>query len=300
MELQWPLMIFTLFVCLGAGIFAYQGLLAFLGKGEKIQFPALLASLASIVIGGLGSFLHLEHWTRIFNGFGHLTSGITQELIGIVVFVVVLVIYFIMMKRSDDGNTPPKWCGIVAIVASLALVFVMGHSYNMAARPIWDTLLLPIYYITNAAFFGSLALIVLVDALKITDGSRKILATCALVGGVVQALATAAYAAVIASASTSYSDVGFYFDPTQPTKEMVDAGNALGSIFTGSEALLFWLGVVIVGLVLPLILAFLIRKAETTKSTLVLGVIAVIAALAGGMCLRAIFYILGFSVFLFY
>lgn len=297
MELQWPLMIFTLFVCLGAGIFAFQGLLAILGRAEKVQLPALIASLISIIIGGIGSFLHLEHWDRIFNGFGHLSSGITQELIAIVVFVIVMLVYFIMMKR---GNTVPKWCGVAAIVISVVLVFVMGHSYNMAARPIWDTLLLPVYYLTNAAFFGALALMVIVELAKVTDGTRKLLATSALIGGIVQAVATAAYAAVMGSSSSSYTDVGYYFDPTQPTKEMVDASDALGSIFSGSEALLFWLGVVVVGLILPLVLAFLVRRAESLKNAAVLGCIALVCALAGAMCLRAIFYLLGFSVFLFY
>ncbi|MDR1713844.1 MAG: dimethyl sulfoxide reductase anchor subunit, partial [Coriobacteriales bacterium] len=87
MELQWPLIIFTLFICLGAGTFCVAGLLAGLGKGEKLQLSAVVVALAAVVIGGIASFVHLQHWDRAFNGFGHLTSGITQELIAIVVFV---------------------------------------------------------------------------------------------------------------------------------------------------------------------------------------------------------------------
>jgi anaerobic dimethyl sulfoxide reductase subunit C (anchor subunit) len=65
------------------------GLLAGLGKAREIQIPATVVSLVAVILGGIASFLHLEHWGRIFNRFGHLTSGITQELIGIVVFIVV-------------------------------------------------------------------------------------------------------------------------------------------------------------------------------------------------------------------
>jgi len=299
MELQWPLMIFTLFVCLGAGLFAFQGVLALRGKGYKAQLPSLIVSLIAIIIGGMGSFLHLEHWERIFNGFGHLTSGITQELIGIVVFVIALLVYFIVMRRSEEGIIP-RWCGIMAIVISIALVFVMGHSYNMAARPLWDTLLLPLYYLTNAAFLGSLALMALVEITKTKDSSRTLLAKASLITGAIQALATAAFIALFSMSVNAFTSVGYYFDPTHPTKAMADPAASLTGVIAGGEALLFWVGVVIIGIVLPLVIAYLVMKAKGEKNMLVVSLVALGAVLIGGMCMRVIFYLLGFSVFIFY
>ena len=84
METQWPLVIFTLFVCLTCGTLGGMSILALKGQGRNLQMTALITSAVSLVVGGIGAFLHLEHWERIFNGFGHLTSGITQELIAIV------------------------------------------------------------------------------------------------------------------------------------------------------------------------------------------------------------------------
>lgn len=49
-----------------------------------------------------------RHWERIFNGFGHLTSGITQELIAIVVLAAVAVAYLVMLRKSDDGAMRPN------------------------------------------------------------------------------------------------------------------------------------------------------------------------------------------------
>ena len=92
MELQWPLILFTLFMAWSAGVFGTQAVLALKGCGIRLQMPALVTSVVLLAVGGIAVFFHLEHWDRIFNGFGNPTSGITQELIAIVVLVVIMVL----------------------------------------------------------------------------------------------------------------------------------------------------------------------------------------------------------------
>ena len=41
------------------------------GQGTRAQMPALITSAVLLVVGGIAVFFHLEHWERIFNGFGH-------------------------------------------------------------------------------------------------------------------------------------------------------------------------------------------------------------------------------------
>ena len=106
MELQWPLILFTTFVSWSAGVFAAQGALVLKGAAPRAQLPALICSAALLVVGGVAVFFHLEHWERIFNGFGHLTSGITQELVAIVVMALVMVVYFAQLRRSENGSVP--------------------------------------------------------------------------------------------------------------------------------------------------------------------------------------------------
>ena len=79
MELQWPLILFTTLVAWSAGLFGAQAVAVLRGGGGRAQMPALVASVALLAAGGIAVFFHLQHWERIFNGFGHLTSGITQE-----------------------------------------------------------------------------------------------------------------------------------------------------------------------------------------------------------------------------
>lgn len=298
MELQWELMIFTLFISLGSGIFAWQGVLAWQGRGKHIQLSALITSLVCIGIGGIGSFLHLNHWERIFNGFGHLTSGITQELIGIVVFVIALFVYFVAMRRSD-GNIP-KWCGVMAVIIAAALVFVMGQSYDMAARPVWHTLLLPMFYLSNGAFFGAIVVLIINEVKGADSEVRKALIKYALICGAVQLVLTIVYIAFISTSAGSFSTVGNYFDPTTPTKEIIEPSEVVTSIVTGSYAPIFWLGVIAVGLGVPGVLLFLLWKDKFINKTLVIASISVIAALIGGMCFRVLIYLVGMSVFLYF
>ena len=135
MELQWPLIIFTTLLAWSCGVFATQGVLALKGEGKEIQLPALIASVVLLAVSGIAVFFHLQHWERIFNGFGHLTSGITQELIAIVVFVVVAVVYFAMLRKSEDGGTVPQWLAVVAIAISVVLAVVSGPQLHDGRAP---------------------------------------------------------------------------------------------------------------------------------------------------------------------
>jgi anaerobic dimethyl sulfoxide reductase subunit C (anchor subunit) len=295
MELQWPLMFFTLFVCLGAGTFGVAGLLAGLRKAKEVQMPAAIVSLVAIVLGGTASFLHLQHWDRIFNGFGHLTSGITQELIGIVVFVVVAVIYLVLARRGKVS----VWAGWLALAVSVALVVVMSLSYGMAARPVWDSPLLWLYYLVNAALSGALVVSLIASVKKTGD---TLIAKLALGASALTLVVLVAWAVFIPSVASSFTSVGNYFDPTHPTKVMADPQGILSGFLFGDQALLFWGGALVSGAFIPAAGAFVVmrQKATVTAASTVTVTVAAICSLAGGLCFRAVLYALGFSVFVFY
>ena len=113
---------FTTLIAWSSGAFRRPG--QFLAIGEnarKAQLPALVASVALLALSGIAVFFHLEHWERIFNGFGNPTSGITQELIVIVAFAAIAIVYFAMLRRAKTEGTVPKWCAVLAIVISVML-----------------------------------------------------------------------------------------------------------------------------------------------------------------------------------
>ena len=301
MELQWPLILFTTLVAWSAGLFGTQALMAVFGVGKRAQVPAWVASAVLLAAGGIAVFFHLEHWERIFNGFGHLTSGITQELIAIVVLAVVAVAYLVLMRKSDDGASVPKWLAWLSVALSVVLVAVMAHSYTMAARPAWDSVLWILYVLGNACVLGP-ATFLLLSALAAggpgdqpaerAAGAGAPAGLAALAGAALNALAALAFAAFLQLSAGSFADVGLYFDPTHPTRAMADAAATVGA-----QAPLLWLGVVAVGAIVPLAAAFVGRRTGNWK---LWAPVAIAAALVGAVCMRVAFYNLGLSVFMFY
>ena len=299
MELQWPLILFTTLVAWSAGLFGTQALMAVFGVGKRAQVPAWVASAVLLAAGGIAVFFHLEHWERIFNGFGHLTSGITQELIAIVVLAVVAVAYLVLMRKSDDGASVPKWLAWVAVALSVVLVAVMAHSYTMAARPAWDSVLWILYVLGNACVLGPATFLLVLAAGGPGDQPADRAADAgapagrtALAGAALNALAALAFAIFLQLSAGSFADVGLYFDPTHPTKAMADAAATVAS-----QAPLLWLGAVAVGAIVPLAAAFVGRRTGNWK---LWAPVAIAAALVGAVCMRVAFYNLGLSVFMFY
>jgi anaerobic dimethyl sulfoxide reductase subunit C (anchor subunit) len=290
MTVQWSLILFTLFVALGAGLFSVQGLLAALGKGAKLQLPVLVVAFIAIVLGGIASFTHLQHWDRAFNGFGHLSSGITQELIGIVVTVVVMAVYFILLRRGEV----PKWAGVLALIVGVALIIVMTTSYMMPARPVWATPALYLFYFAQAVVAGGAALWFIASAVKAED-AYALGARITAIGGILVVVSLVVYAGYIST--VQFAEVGNYFDPTHPTKAMADPSSYITQLTTGSLALYFW-GALLAGGVVPALLGFL--KWKKADSALAFACVSLIAALAGGLAFRVALYVLGGSVFIFY
>lgn len=286
MELQWPLMLFTTLLCASAGLFAAQGVYAVLGRGAKAQMSSLITSFVLMVISGIAVFLHLQHWERIFNGFGHITSGITQELIAIVILCIMMVIVFVSIRRND---VVPKWVGIVSVIVCAGLVVVCGMSYMMPARPAWNNAL-QILSLAGLAFAAGAGLFALLDASE-EDGVLH--GTYTLVATAVNAVFSCAFLASMASAVGSFTDVGYYFDPNHPTVAVENAAS-YSPFSSGSMGF----SIAVIALVLIAVaFAFYGKKSKNWK---VAGAGVALSAVIGGLLLRVVFMYAGGSVFLFY
>ncbi|MCR2037812.1 dimethyl sulfoxide reductase anchor subunit family protein [Adlercreutzia caecimuris] len=295
MEMQWPLILFTAFVAWSAGLFGTGSVLAAMGKAKKAQMPMLITSVVLLTIGGIAVFFHLEHWERIFNGFGHLSSGITQELIAIVVLAIVMVAFFVMLRKSEDGGTVPAVLGIIGAIAAVALVCVAGASYLMPARPAWDSVTQIFSLLGNTLVLGPLTAAFIVSLKDADDeAARATVAKFATVGAAVNVLTCAIFLAVMAGAGDTLTDVGYYFDPTHPTYGMQDA--AVASPFVGESVASAV--VAIIGSVAALALAGLGLRGGAPLKALAGG--GVVCAVVGAIALRMAFYASGLSMFMFY
>ena len=290
METQWPLVIFTLFVCLTCGLLGSMAILALKGQGRELQMPALVASFASLVIGGIGAFLHLEHWERIFNGFGHITSGITQELIGCVALAIVIVAWFVLLRR--DEKPLPKWLAVVTLVVAVGMVCATAHSYLMPARHAWG-LALVAFYLGNACLLGPAALW-FIAVLKKNEAVEGTAIQLTFVGAIVQLVGDAIYVAACAMATVA--NFGYYADPTSMTTAPTHVDSLLSVMTTGDGALMFWLALACA--VIALVCAAVAKKKVGASKTLM--IIAVVVAVATSLLFRVLIYQLGYPVFLLY
>lgn len=309
MEIMWPLIIFTFFLCLASGTFFWQGVLTVKGKGKQMQLVSMIVALVSFGIGGLGVLFHLASPLRIFNGFGHITSGITQEVIAMVIVCLAIVVFFLMWFRSED-RCAPVWCGWMAIVTSILMIVVMAHSYWMASVPVWNNIVYILFFLANMFAAGVLSSSVIARFAKCEDGA-EFLKKFALATVVVYAVIVVIYAIyIVVLGNTSFSEVGYYFDPTLPDVHVTEADATMATIFTGAYAPLFWLGVVVIGLVAPIALAFVAGKGaakpaaagEAAKAGVLANekvtyLAALICLLIGGACWRVILYVTALHVF---
>jgi DMSO reductase anchor subunit len=293
METQWELILFTTFTAWSAGLFGAQALAAAFGQAKKAQLISWIVAAVLLVIGGIAVFLHLQHWERIFNGFGHLTSSITQEFIALVVFAVVAIIYIIFLRRSEDGGSVPKWLAWLAVILAVAVVFVVAHSYLVGARPAWNSYLWVAYVLGNALVLGPATLAVIM-ALKGEDAFKQV-GMWVLVGALINLICAVAYAIFLQMIGGSFTDVGLYFDPNHPTKAVTDV-NAIVS----AQAVLLWLGAVVIGAAIPAIAAFVARRSNNAASWKIWGIAIILCAIIGALIMRVVFYALGLSVFMFY
>lgn len=224
MELQRPLILFTTFISASAGLLAAQGCYALAGEGRKTQLLALIASVVIMAIGGIAVFFHLTHPDRLFNGFGYITSGITQELIAVVATFVVMVIFFVYLRRSDEN--PPKWLAWIAVLVSLVLVAVMGHSCMMPARPTWDGVLQPLSLI-DSGFAMGIGIFAALDAMR-SQSAATCSGTLTLASSGLGSLTTICYAIAMSACESTFVSVGYRYDPTHPMHALVDAANYSG------------------------------------------------------------------------
>ena len=290
MEIQVPLVIFTTFLAWSIGIFGTQCILALKKKAGELQKLLLILAFVIMVIGGIAVVFHLTHPFHIFNGFGHLTSGITQELIGMVLVVIAMVLFFLMLRRSDD-NSVPAWVPIVGLVVSAVLIVAMGHSYMMESRPAWNNVLQLLSLLGAACILGP-ATVAIVAAVKKVELPEIGLMT--VIGTVVNAVLTAAFMFSMNAASSSFESFQYYFDPTHPNYALKSGADV--SLFSGDA--LTCTVIIIVALVVSLIAAFIGKKQG--NKWLTWGSVVVVCGLACAIALRTVMYLMGATMFMLY
>ena len=205
MEVQWPLLVFSVLLGVTSGSFVFLAVGELTGRFKNVRFLGALIAFVFLAVGGCVSVLHMGHPERATHLLGNLGSGLSKELFVVAIMGIVAFAYLVLAKKDYPGAS--KALGVVGGVVGLVLPFVAGASYLIAARPAWDSVTLPLMYTGAGLAMGMLLMcgLVLLGDRAAEDGGFA--AKLALVGVVAMVVTALAYVAWIALAP--------YQDPTR-------------------------------------------------------------------------------------
>lgn len=263
MDIQWPLVFFTVLGGAGGWLIAIAAANEFLGKSDsaKVRKLSLIIGMVLVIMAGCASALHLTHPDRMMAALGHPTSGIFTEALLTGLIVLASIIYLVLIKR-DASKTSLKVIAVVAGILGLVLPFATGMSYMMSSKPAWDTILFPLACFGTTATTGFTTYLVIQFAADDAEAARKWTCTATVVAGIAAALLSVVYAFSIGAA-------------------------------TGAQAGLFWGGVIAVGCALPTVCAFLAGKG---RSGFALAIAALAGAYAGSFVFRCFMWLIGTTI----
>lgn len=286
MEIQWPLLIFSVLLGVTSGCFVFLGVGELKGKFRDVRFAGALVAFVCLAVGGCVSVLHMGHPERATHLLGNLGSGLSKELFVVAIMGIVALIYLVLAKK--DYPTASKVSGVLGGVIGLVLPFVAGASYLIAARPAWDSIALPLMFLGGGLAMGMTLMcgLVLLKGRAAEEGGFAL--KLALAGVLIMVVTSLAYVVWIAVAP--------YQAPTRSIERLI----------SGDMAVMFWAGVVVIGIVVPVALTAL-ACVQSTKGAgdsgtvqpkqLAMYLFAACACTAiGAVVIRIIMYGVGTSV----
>ena len=166
----------------------------------------------------------------------------------------------------------------------------MGHSYMMASLPAWDSVLQIGSLLGAACGFGPATMAVLC---AVKDESLDYTAKVNVIGQIVNVVLVVAYLVAMQATVGAYTQVDFWFDPTQPTMDIAPTG--VTEPLSGAS--LPFSVVALIAAACGVAGAF-VGKAK--KDWKVWGAVCVACVLVSALALRVVFYMTGISIYPFF
>lgn len=276
MEIQWPLVFFTLLTGTGVSAFSCVAVTELLGVAESIRMQGAITALVAIAMGGGFSVLHLSHPFRTYHISKHLRTGVGKEMLLISLTGMFVLLYIIILGAGFSLQARMVVASL-GLISGIFLGFEMGAIYVLPARPAWNTWFWPFIYAASAAVTGLFAMVIWAAAFEDRVGPA-----------VVMGISKATLISLISLGGSILAYLIFLDEA--PYK---DAKRRPARLLAGDMAPSFWAGVVLSGLVVPIGMTVYIQVAKEPHSSITAGVIGLIAALIGGNTIRALMYKLG-------
>ena len=196
------------------------------------------------------------------------TSWMARGTIIISIFMLMAVIHSVFLIFSEPGGTPLA-VSILGTVFALATVIYTGILLG-ASRPIafWSTAVLPALFLVSALSTGVMAVAFVGSMVGVSRDVMTVLEKLDIVLIVLEMLV-----------------LGFFL---QATHRVTESRASARLVLCGSVAPAFWLGVVLLGLLVPLVLtASGVANPDGAMAQFTV-ILASLCGLAGGLLLRQV------------
>jgi len=274
------LVFFTSLVDLGTGLFIALCINEWFNVNENIKTRGAIATLIILALGGISSVMHLGHPERIFGALGHPTSGIFMEssMLGLTGICVAAYLYALSRNATKQSL---KTITLIGAIPAFILAFAVGDSYVMESRPAWDTLTIPFVYLASAGLMGSLAY----GALLVNPSEAMVQKMKHIVQAFILIQAVSIIAYLLAISVSPYAD----------------STRSATTVISGGLAMMFWIGIVIIGLGVPL---GLVSIKDKGSSSVILSTapfaLGLICSFVGAAVYRVIMFNLGTPIWQFF
>lgn len=266
---EWEWLIATGFFLagIGAGLFVISFLLSATGIG--------LIGVILTALGAVSLFFDLGNPKNVLRAFAHLrTSWISWGVTLITIFLITGLLHGLPALSFLSGLpwSPETGAGyVMGLIATVAAFGIMGYTgfvlaYSRAI-PLWNTTLLPVLFVLYS-FMGALGIISAMSLVMVpTNIDIKLLQI-----GEITLIGISMVIVAVYLMSIGYSTLA--------------ARESVRVLLKGELAKIFIGGTIIIGLVVPLIIAIIAYDSGEGASGAPLLVVATILELAGGFLFR--------------
>ncbi len=279
-QTEWGWLLIWDFFLAGAGAGAYiVGVLAdYLGEKNRIASKVGVFLSAPLVIGGvLFLMLDLGRPERFMSVFGNFGSLIAIGSVFITAFLVVSVIHIGLwiwpFKLLEKATVLRRALGIIGVVLALGVMTYPGVAMSLAHVSFWETGLLPLLFIGVALMTGTAATVMVLGVYQ----ARSVGEANEQVTGMIRTLVTPLLAlGVFVLAVLFFYTVTASMAPSALESRML--------LTSGSFSALFWGGLIVAGLILPI--ALLGLGVKNGGRLPLLAALSSLLLLTGGLLVR--------------
>jgi formate-dependent nitrite reductase membrane component NrfD len=230
-------------------------------------FDSLLGIFIAFLLTGcmgVSYMIHLTHPMRFWRMMSKPgTSWIARGFTFIMLFGVFMVITMILMQWAPDATaaitTFKVLAGIFAFAQSIYTGFAVSY---VSAIKVWNSAIVPILFVT-CGISGGLAILL---GVMMAQDSTQIAMLETIIRVVLIALAVI---------------IGVYLWNT--TYSSTAAKDAIKRLIGGSLALLFWIGVFLFGILIPVVISLATIGSHAASGVLIT---AIVSEIIGGLALR--------------